>query len=129
MDLIRSHRILIRRLLLAVVIAEEDEWHGNAKPQQQNGNHRGEGNSARAFFAPNEEVENETDAKNNSRVQGRTLQRGRLPIRLGRNRLEQAPGEVTAEETHEHEKYEAGRDQGATRRGRQHAAAGNEDGD
>jgi len=74
MDLIRSHRILVRRLLLAVIVAQEDQWDRYAKPQQQNGDHRSEWNSAGRFLAPDEKVEDETNAKDNARVQGLTLQ-------------------------------------------------------
>ena len=121
--LIGAHRLRVRLLAVAEVVAEEHEGQRDAEDHGEQGDHGRERHRARRSLAPDEEVEQERGAEQYERVEEGGGERGLLPLNAAQ-RLVQAAAVVARYKSHEHVEEEAACDQGAAVRWREHAQHG-----
>lgn len=71
---------MVGRLPEAEVVADVDEREGDAEPHGSHRQHGGEGDGSRAVLAPDEEVDEEPEAEDDTGVQGGRREGGFLPL-------------------------------------------------
>lgn len=79
-DFVGPHRVIWCRLLVAKVGANEDEGHGDAEPEEAEGEQGAEGSRARGVLAPDHQVEHKEDGEDDAREQQSCLNSGVLPV-------------------------------------------------
>mmetsp|Transcript_47564 Transcript_47564/g.122886 ORF Transcript_47564/g.122886 Transcript_47564/m.122886 type:complete len:226 (+) Transcript_47564:444-1121(+) len=126
-DLVRAHWQRDRSLLVPEERPQEHERHRDAEPEDEEGEHRGEGHCPGRLGSPDEQIQEEEDPEDSAGIQERRHQRRLLPI-LALPHLVEAGRRVARQDAGEREEQQHTLEDRAAVHGGQEAGGGEDEG-